>query len=89
MAKAIWKYTTPVVDLLEISMPTGARVMTVQLQRDHVAMWAIVDPEVERERRRFAFYGTGQPMPEDPGAYVGTVQEADGVLVWHFFEVAP
>lgn len=31
-----------------------------------------------------ATVGTGHPIPEDPGEYLGTVQDVLG-LVWHYF----
>lgn len=93
--KSIWKFPIEAVltDTFEIDMPIGAEILTVQMQRDVPCFWAIVDPSVNRMTRRFRMVGTGHKF--DFGAdrydtaplYIGTIQMADGALVWHFFEI--
>ena len=87
MSKKIWKFTFPVTNRSDIPMPKGAKLLSVQRQDGDICVWALVDPVAPTETRRFAVYGTGQLVPDDPGAYVGTVQQLDGRLVWHVFEV--
>ena len=38
------------------------------------------------EWRTFEMYGTGHPMPANPGEYVETFQMDGGALVWHVFD---
>jgi hypothetical protein len=68
-------------------MPRGAKILAAQSQRENIVIWAMIDPSAEHERRRFTVYGTGGLLPDDPGVYIGTAQQADGALVWHLFEV--
>jgi hypothetical protein len=50
-------------------------------------MWALVNPEASKEKRRFELYGTGHDVPESDGLiHVGTFQMQDGALVFHLFE---
>jgi len=51
-----------------------------------IEFWAEVDPEAEKEDRKFKVYGTGHPLMEDvEQKYLGTCFER--VFVWHIFEV--
>lgn len=84
----IWKWTLAVTDVQTIQMPVGATVLTVQVQGEEPQIWALVDETIHRyTSRKFAAYGTGNPMPDgDPGRYVGTYQIHGGALVFHVFE---
>ncbi len=84
MEKRIYKY--PLTDLSSyISMPTGARILSVQLQGNDLMAWALIDKDVPTsEKRCFAIYGTGWALDNDPGDYLATIQ-GNG-FVWHLFE---
>ena len=82
----IWKYELRVDDRLTVIMPRGARILSVGVQGKTICLWAMVTPETaEQERRIIAIYGTGNPLPDDPGTFIGTVQVPP--VVWHVFEV--
>lgn len=86
----VWKYSLPVIyaDSYAMPMPLGAEVLTVQLQRGVLTLWARVDAEqVITSIRRFVICGTGQPCSD--GEYIGTILLHDGDLVLHVFEVKP
>lgn len=84
----IWKYPLELTDLNEVKMPLGALTLTVQVQDETPCLWATVhENETRMETRRFAIYGTGNPMPHDPGFYIATFQMAGGALVFHAFEL--
>jgi hypothetical protein len=72
---------------LTIPLPADAEVLTVQMQRAHVAMWVRLDPDAPRVPRRFASYQTGVSIPDVPQRFLGTVQQDDGEFVLHIFEV--
>ena len=60
----------------------------MQMQSESPQLWALVDPEAEREMRRFVTYGTGQPIPNSADlTYISTIQGYNGMLVFHLFEV--
>lgn len=83
----IFKFQLAVDDIQDVDMPTGCAVLSVQAQRNVPCIWAMVDPNAPKIRRRFRTYGTGHPM-EDAGAfphYVGTYQLQNGSLVYHVF----
>jgi hypothetical protein len=82
MMKTIWKYTFEIVDVFEIEMPVGAKVLTVQLQGGQPCMWAEVNPLAPTERVQFRVIGTGHSFT--PTKYVGTIQT--GMFVWHVYE---
>ena len=85
--KEIWKFTLPVTDYPVVSMPKGARVLSVGVQHGEVQVWALVDPEAPTELRRFMKIDTGQCMTEpcvERIRFIGTVQMGD--LVWHIFD---
>lgn len=82
--KQIWKYEFAVQDDVTLSMPRGAKILTVQDQRGAVTMWAEIDPAAPREKRRFRVVGTGESLDPNRLQYLGTAQF--GVLVWHVYE---
>ncbi len=86
----IWKWAIQITDRQAVMMPAGAQVLTVQMQGHHPQLWALVDEtqDTPLTPRAFAIYGTGNPMPEDPGRYIATFQTHGGDLVWHAFERA-
>lgn len=92
----VWKYEWPATDRGPVQeavfeMPLAAHVLTVQMQRGRIVMWAAVYPDLKREKRKFNLVGTGHeaPLLANIGGYVGTVQMFDGDLVLHIFEEHP
>lgn len=83
----IWKWELAVTDSQTVMMPNGAKVLDAQMQKNSLFVWALCDENAEKEIRHFAIYGTGNPIPGDPGCYIGTFQMLSGELVFHVFEV--
>lgn len=84
--RTIWKY--PLCRRsIELEMPTGAELLTVQMLDGDPVLWALVDPENPTEKRMFRAFEIGEGMPNDPGKYIGTFQSALSILVWHVFDV--
>lgn len=83
----IWKWPLVLADRQVIEVPAGARLLAVQVQRGSPQVWALCDPEKPKEPRGLAMYGTGHPVPADPGRYLGTFQIDGGQFVFHVFEV--
>ena len=79
--KQIWKF-----EIKEgpIRMPMGAKILSVQSQRERGMIWAFVDPNAEDEPRQFVVVGTGEPFDATNMTYIGTYQESP--FVWHLFE---
>lgn len=82
---AVWKFTIPIDDAFEISMPIGAELLCVREQDNRGQLWARVVPERPVEPRRFFLRGTGHPVDLDC-KYVGSFMMHDGALVFHLFE---
>ena len=85
MALRIWKWPLNMATEQDLQLPSGARLLTLQLQGDNPQLWFLCDAHAPLEPRRFAIHGTGHPLPDKPGEYVATFQT--GALVWHVFEV--
>lgn len=86
--QTVWKYPVPIQAEFAVDMPEGAEVLTVQGQGFQYQMWARVDADAVLEERRFHIRGTGHPLTGNEGRYVGTFQQAGGLLVWHLFEAS-
>lgn len=87
MNRQIWKYTLGETE--QFKMPKGAEILTAQTQGELICIWALVDPLSEKEDRYFEVFGTGENIPYDMGIerkHIGTVQFANGLLIWHVFE---
>lgn len=84
----IFKYSLAITDLQIIALPVESRILTVQMQHNQPTLWAMVDESItHKEARKIAIYGTGNPMPNEPGTYISTFQSYGGDKVWHVFEV--
>lgn len=85
----VYKYEFPVGDTCYVTMPIGAKVISVGVQRErHICLWAVVNPEAETETRIFHVRGTGHPLrlaANNGSRFIGTV--FDGPFVWHIFGV--
>lgn len=87
--KTIWKFPLrPFLNPIEISMPEGAQILSVQNQREDPVLWALVDTNGKPEVRRFLVFGTGHPIPGFVGKHLGTFQAQAGTVVVHVFEEA-
>lgn len=91
-SKTIHKYPLklqPNTQLVEI--PMGAVLLTVQLQREQPVLWAMVYPNAPKVPRMIRVFGTGHEIDGDEviRQYLGTIQQHAGLMVWHWFEVAP
>ena len=67
-----------------VSIPKGARILSVGAQGHSLFLWAIVDVAAPLVNRRIDVKATGQQFTQDPGKYLGMVQH--GNFVWHFFD---
>jgi hypothetical protein len=88
--REVWKFKVPhASEGRRISMPTGARVVHVEVfgvgSDETVWAWAIVEPGSDRVERQVAHFATGVPIPGD-WDYVGTAVNSATSLVWHVFE---
>lgn len=85
----IYKYPLEVTDRQTVYLPYNYKILTAQLQFGVLQMWALVD-ELENLSVpvTIAIYGTGNPMPDEPGEYISTFQLRDGALVFHVFQLA-
>jgi len=87
----IFKYVLEVTDLQEVDIPVNAINLAVQFQNGDLCLWAIVNPENPKYKRKIRIIGTGHPISEDvingELKYIGTVQDMGGALIWHVFEV--
>ena len=82
--KKIWKYQFGIVEEETFSMPVGAKIVFVSMQKNHITMWALMDIfDVAVTERTFIIRGTGHDI-EDGLEYVGSTM--DHPFVWHVFE---
>ena len=73
--------------IMDITMPIGAKILSVQTKRGVPQMWALVDPKAKTRTRRFRIFGTGEPIPYVyEYKYLGTFLVTQEMLVWHIFE---
>lgn len=87
--RTIHKQTLEIADQL-ISCPAGARFLTAQMQHGKLAIWYECDPDQDNKPRIIVVAGTGHELPTvGTLEHIATVQELDGALVWHVFEVVP
>ncbi len=88
----IWKYQLKNEARQVVMMPSGAEILSVQQQRGDLQLWAMVDPDLPKQKRVFEIFGTGTTMPDLSSEgrvrrHLATVQVCQGMLVWHVFEL--
>ena len=85
--KTIHKYTLDRAWDQKVSMPRGAKILSVQPQNGLPQIWAEVDPNALTVERTFVVIGTGHKLPEGfTLEFLGTVQLQNGSLVLHVYE---
>lgn len=87
MNKTILKYT--LYETTTIEMPIGSIVLSVHEQHGKICLWALVSPDLTKEKRKFVFFGTGHDIRSylPTFIFIGSVHLFDGDLVFHVFEV--
>lgn len=84
--KTIYKYPLEITDEQEIEIPLGSRILSVQMQRDQLCLWAMVNSKVTNKTKiKILVCGTGNPIEYPPSRmeFLGTIQQQ--VFVWHVF----
>lgn len=84
----IYKYTLEIEDHQEIVMPSGAELLTAQMQNGVACLWALVDPVKVPEKRGIVIRGTGHEISGPLGKYIATFQLGGGRLIFHVFEAS-
>ena len=88
MNEVIWKYkfNSPINGSSGcFAMPTGAKILDLQVQDGILCFWAQVYTGNKLVKREFYLYRTGHPIiPVAFKTYIGTFQ-LDG-FVWHLFD---
>jgi len=91
--RAVWKYPLGnwETGMFSAEMPKFAEVLSLQVQKNDLCMWVLVDPDMPKEQRHFLIVGTGHEYDSARGLvsdnFVGTFQMYGGDLVFHVFEV--
>lgn len=83
----IHKYTLQIGGKNVVKMPAKAKILSAQIQREHLVMWASFFSDDKETSRLFFVRATGVSYTEDPAEsliYISTV--SDGDYVWHVFE---
>ena len=69
-----------------IMMPEGAEILSIQIQRLTICIWAMVNDEAPIKQRDIYMFGTYQILPKDMSEYKYITTLQVGELIWHFFE---
>ena len=85
MKSRVWKYPLMLVESQVMKMPTDSVILSVQVQRGQICIWAQGNPLNKYEDRVIEMYGTGHVFGDAEGLkYLGTVQQRS--FVWHIYE---
>lgn len=86
--REVWKFEIAPFDYNSILMPKDSEILTVQTQGESIQIWALCDPNLQKEERIFRIAGTGHPINDnDELHYINTFQLNNGKLIFHVFEV--
>lgn len=82
----IHKYLLKVADNQNVLMPKDAEILSAQVQKADVYIWARVDDVKEKVSRRIIIRGTGHTCYLEDGKFIDTFQLSDGMFVFHVFD---
>jgi hypothetical protein len=86
--ETIYNYPLVIDDHVSVIMPSNAKILCVQVQDGTPCIWALVNTEYTKTARTFAWRGTGHSCTGlSANKYVGTIQLAEGQLVFHLFDL--
>lgn len=85
--KTIHKHTLRAADEQKLTLGRGAEVLSVQAQHGNIQVWVTHGGAAGSAVRTFWIKGTGNPCDDvpDDATFLGTVQLANGALVFHVF----
>jgi hypothetical protein len=83
----MWKYVLAPEDEQEINVRVGARVLSVEEQREDIVLYVMLDPNEPKEKAAVWVVGTGHDVPVGVTAsmFVGTAKMYGGNLMFHIF----
>ena len=84
----VFKYSFDVNDYFTIEMPEDAKIISIQMQKSMPQLWALVDSDKPKKKRKFRLAGTGHQIKENINdlQFIDTFQ-VHGALVFHVFEI--
>ncbi len=89
--KTIHKFEVPIQDEFELNLPIDSEILCFQVQNNKPYLWIKLYVKAKgvfkHEIRTFKIIGTGWVFEDSDLKYIGTIQQFDGDLVWHLFEV--
>jgi hypothetical protein len=86
----VYKYPFQLDDEITLMLPSGFKTLKVDVQRNELCLWALVDPDNKTIPVGFRIAGTGHPIEKHPNIeyrYVDTILLAGGDLVFHVFQI--
>ncbi len=88
--QTIWRFEDRLAEHVTLLIPPAAEVLFLRTHRRSprtIEVWVRLDPEETPEKRVLVAVGTGHPVPDDAGRFVGSVFFGDGdAFVFHYFE---
>lgn len=90
--KVVLKYDIPLQSaLFRTRLPVGSQFLTFQEQHRNLRIWVLTDdPPVDLIDHTMVILATGEPFDFSQYRkydYLGTVQQFEGLRVWHLFRV--
>lgn len=83
--RTIYKYHIEIRNFQILKVPQDRKILSVQVQKDEVCIWAEVDTQSPMSDLKVYVFGTGHPIQQKDLNYIGSVQLLGGDLVFHVF----
>lgn len=89
--RTVYKFVVPIGSDQEVSMPSGAKILHVDVQPivhpQAYCIWVECETTKGYEKRTFRVVGTGHEISNDILRYLGTFMLGEGAFVGHVYEV--
>lgn len=84
--KTVFEYSISLAASQTIRVPADISILSLQMTRDTIQMWALVDATSIIRPLEILIFGTGFTIVNSEDlTYLGTVQPPIGMMVWHAF----
>ena len=84
--RTVWKVELVIQEIQTVMLPERYEIISLMVQHGTPCLWAIVNPEHPKYGVRILIHGTGHPISDDAGEFLGSFMLTDGGFIGHVWK---